>query len=388
MSIKRCGSAIAFLCAAGLLLSGCGATASDGSDQAASTSDGKKTITVFISGDTNVDDLWSKGIIPAFEKKNPDIQVRTQLDLHGEHDQQTVAKLATSVNDQKDPGYQLIDAGWVTGQAAKADLLDKVSESDEPAFADIPADTVAGGKGVGIPYRASSVLLAYDSTKVKDVPKTLADLIAWIKKNPGQFAYNSPATGGSGGAFVTTVLDSHLDKEQQDKLRQGQDQASEAAWKAGFDELASLNPYVYQKGVYPNGNDQVIQMLGNGSIAMAPVWSDQFITAQKNGTVPETIKYTQISDPSLNGSASYLGIPKTADNKDAVKKLVDFVLSPEGQEIVSDQVSGYPVINLDKMDSAVATKFKDAAPSALRPSYDSEVTSDMNNQWDKLVPGK
>ena len=110
-------------------------SASDGSDQAASTSDGKKTITVFISGDTNVDDLWSKGIIPAFEKKNPDIQVRTQLDLHGEHDQQTVAKLATSVNDQKDPGYQLIDAGWVTGQAAKADLLDKVSESDEPAFA-------------------------------------------------------------------------------------------------------------------------------------------------------------------------------------------------------------------------------------------------------------
>lgn len=389
MSIKRFAPALAIMCATGLLLSGCGPTASDGSSNTASNgTSGKTSITVFISGDTNVDDLWSKGIIPAFEKANSDIEVKTQLDLHGEHDQQTVAKLATAVKDSKDPGYQLIDAGWVTGQAQKADLLDKVSESDEPAFADIPKDTVEGGKGVGIPYRASSVLLAYDSQKVTSVPKTLKDLIEWIKNNPGQFAYNSPATGGSGGAFVTTVLDSHLTKDQQDKLRQGKDEAAEAAWKAGFDELASLNPYVYQKGVYPNGNDQVLQMLGNGSIQMAPVWSDQFITAQKNGTIPENVKYTQISDPSLNGSASYLGIPKTADNKDAVKKLVAFVLSPDGQKIISDQVSGYPVISLDKMGSDVAEKFKDADPSALRPSYDSEVTSDMNNQWDKLVPGK
>ncbi|MDN6272060.1 MAG: extracellular solute-binding protein, partial [Bifidobacterium crudilactis] len=234
----------------------------------------------------------------------------------------------------------------------------------------------------------SSVLLAYDSTKVENPPKTLKALLAWIVKNPGQFAYNSPSSGGSGGAFVSTVLDSYLSKEQQNTLRLKKDATAEAAWKQGFDKLASLNPYVYQKGVYPNGNTQVLTMLGQGSIEMAPVWSDQFITAQKSGTIPSTVKYAQISDPSFTGSASYLGVPKTASNKKTVYKLVDFVLSVAGQKVIADQVSGYPVISLDKMDKSVAEKFKDADISSLRAGYYSEVSSDMNNQWDQLVPGQ
>jgi putative spermidine/putrescine transport system substrate-binding protein len=264
----------------GLMVAACGPTSSGG---ASSQSSQKGTVTVFISGDTNVQDLWEKGLIPAFNKQYPNISVKTEIDLHGEHDQQTVAKLATSTKAGDDPGYQLVDAGWVTGQAAKANLLDKVSTSDISNLADVPADTVSMGQGVGIPYRASSVLLAYDSTKVKNPPKTLAALLQWIVDNPGQFAYNSPSTGGSGGAFVNTVLDSHLTKGQQDVLRLKKDASAEAAWKEGFAKLASLNPYVYQKGVYPNGNNQVLSLLGQGSIEMAPVWSDQFITAQKTG---------------------------------------------------------------------------------------------------------
>ncbi|MFT9232096.1 MAG: extracellular solute-binding protein, partial [Bifidobacterium sp.] len=164
--------------------------------------------------------------------------------------------------------------------------------------------------------------------------------------------------------------------------------AAEAAWKKGFAKLASLNPYVYQKGVYPNGNTQVLTLLGQGSIEMAPVWSDQFITAQKSGTIPSTVKYTQISDPSFTGSASYLGVPKTASNKKLVYKLLNFVLSAAGQKVVASEVSGYPVISLDKMDKSVAAEFKDANISSLRAGYYSEVASDMNDQWDQLVPGQ
>lgn len=385
MKMRHVLGAVVGVVSMGLMVAACGPTSSGG---ASSQSSQKGTVTVFISGDTNVQDLWEKGLIPAFNKQYPNISVKTEIDLHGEHDQQTVAKLATSTKAGDDPGYQLVDAGWVTGQAAKANLLDKVSTSDISNLADVPADTVSMGQGVGIPYRASSVLLAYDSTKVKNPPKTLAALLQWIVDNPGQFAYNSPSTGGSGGAFVNTVLDSHLAKGQQDVLRLKKDASAEAAWKEGFAKLASLNPYVYQKGVYPNGNNQVLSLLGQGSIEMAPVWSDQFITAQKTGTIPDTVKYAQISGPSFTGSASYLGIPKTASSKKNVHTLVNFVLSTQGQKVIADEVSGYPVISLDKMDKSVAEKFKDADISALRAGYYSEVSSDMNDQWDQLVPGR
>lgn len=376
----------AALSLAAAALTACGPVASTGSNAGDTEGGGDKTVTVFISGDTNVQDLWEKGIIPAYQKANPGVQVKTTIDLHGEHDQQTVAKLVTATKAGDDPGYDLVDGGFVIGAAAEADTLLQTDPGKITGLADVPEATTRAGKGVGIPYRASSVLLAYDSTKIDSPPETLADLLTWIEQNPGKFAYNSPSTGGSGGAFVTTVLDSFLSEADQQALRTGYAKEVEAKWKPGFAKLKQLGKSMYQGGVYPNGNNQVLELLGSGEIQMAPVWSDQFITAQQNGVVPETVKYTQISNPSFTGSAAYLGIPKTSDNIDGAIDLVNFVLTPEGQKIIAEQISGYPVIDPGKLPPEVAERFADADPTALRPSYFSEVTSDMNNQWDQQVP--
>ncbi|WP_310889650.1 hypothetical protein [Clavibacter capsici] len=50
----------------------------------------------------------------------------------------------------------------------------------------------------------------------------------------------------------------------------GYDQSLEGAWDAGFDQLKGLNASMYQGGVYPNGNNQVLDLLGTGAIEMAP----------------------------------------------------------------------------------------------------------------------
>ncbi|WP_105566034.1 extracellular solute-binding protein [Microbacterium halophytorum] len=384
MTRKRAlGAAAAGIAAVGAL-AGCGPVATDGS--AADASTGDSSLTVFISGDTNVQDLWEKGIIPAYQEANPEVEVSTTIDLHGEHDQQTVAKLTTATEAGDAPGFDLIDAGFVVSSAAEADTLLEVDADSIDGLASVAQPTIDAGKGVGIPYRASSVLLAYDTEKVAEPPRTLDGLLAWIEENPGQFAYNSPSTGGSGGAFVTTVLDSFLSEQDQEALRAGYAQELEAGWDAGFERLSELGESVYQGGVYPNGNNQVLDLLASGEIAMAPVWSDQFITGQKSGLVPETVGYTQISDPSFTGNASYLGIPRTSEHTDAAIDLVNFVLSSEGQQIIAEQISGYPVVSLDTLPTEVADKFADADPSALRPGYYSEVGSDMANEWDKRVP--
>lgn len=370
--------------AASIALTGCVQSTTAAQDAG---SGGKTSLTVFISADTNVQDLWDKSLIPAFEKKYPDISVKSTLDLSGDHDAQTQANLASAVKGGRTVAYELIDAGFVS-TVGKAGLLAKASPSDIPNLKRVPAATVQQGGNGGIPYRASSVLLAYDSAKVDAPPKTLDDLLAWIQDNPGQFTYNTPSTGGSGGSFVTTVLSKYLSGSEQKTMATGYDKSLEAKWDQGFAKLRELGPSMYQSGVYPNGNDQVLQLLASGQISMAPVWSDQFITAQAAGTIPSTVKYTQISDPSFTGSASFLGVPKTipADKKKAVDRLADFVLSSRGQQIIADAVSGYPVVPLDTLPASVAAKFSAANPTQLRLAFSSGFTADMNQQWDAKVP--
>lgn len=387
---RRSFVAIAAAATATLALAGCAPTtaASAGAEATSqSVTDAKGTVTVFISGDTNVQSLWDDALIPAFEKANPGATVKTTLDLHGEHDAQTLAKLSSATKAGDDPGYDLVDGGFIQA-AGTAGLLAKVSSSSISNLATVPTSTVKAGGGWGIPYRASSVLLAYDSTKVSTPPKTLDKLLGWIKDNPGQFAYNPPSTGGSGGAFVTTVLDKYLSSADRKTLETSYDSSLESKWDEGFTKLASLNPYVYQKGVYPNGNQQVLDLLGTGNISMAPVWSDQVISAQDSGTLPKTIKFAQISNPSFTGSASYLGIPKTSTHKKVAEKLADYVLSAEGQALIAKTIAGYPVIKVDNVSESTKAKFASADPNNLRPGYYSETASDMANLWDEKVPGQ
>lgn len=381
----RLAAVVALAAASALALSGCvrstTAATSGGSDGSGTD------LTVFISGDTNVQDLWEKSLIPAFEKKHPDIHVSTSLDLHGEHDNQTLANLTTAVKSKRTVRYDLMDAGLVQS-AGRSGLLEPVTTSDVPNLADVPSATREQGGKAAIPYRASSVLLAYSSA-VSDPPTTLDGLLTWIQQHPGRFAYNSPASGGSGGAFVSTVLSKYLSSSVEKQMQSGYDTSLESAWDPGFAKLASLGPDMYQKGVYPNGNDQVLQLLASGQIDMAPVWSDQFITGQQNGTIPTTVKYLQISDPSFTGSAAFLGIPATelAAKKKAAFELADFALSSAGQQDIASQIAGYPVVSLDTLPASVRQKFQDAHPDQLRLGFSSQLTNDMNSLWDQKVPG-
>ena len=47
-----------------------------------------QTIQVYISADTNIQDLWVKTLVPAFKVAYPGYDVNVTFDLHGDHDAQ------------------------------------------------------------------------------------------------------------------------------------------------------------------------------------------------------------------------------------------------------------------------------------------------------------
>ncbi|MDQ4504166.1 extracellular solute-binding protein [Sinomonas sp. ASV322] len=384
MKLRFALGAAAAVTATALALTGC----AQSSTTAANAGDtGAKTVKVFISGDTNIQNLWEKDLGPAFEKANPGYKVQVTIDLHGEHDAQTLAKLSSSIEQKKAPDFDLVDGGFVA-KASAANLLAAVDATKISALGSVPADVVKAGGTGGIPYRGSSVLLAYDTKAVATPPKTLDELLAWIKANPGKFTYNSPKSGGSGGAFVATVLDKYVPADARQKMTVGYEKDLESTWDQGFAELKGLTPYVYQKGVYPNGNQQTLTLLASGQISMAPVWSDQFTTGVANGSIPSTVKAVQISNPSFTGGAAYLGIPANTPNMDAAVKLANFVLEPAQQAMIVKDISGYPAISLDKLPAELKEKFANADTNNLRKGYFDQMSKDINNLWDQKVPGQ
>lgn len=384
MKIKRLIVTAAMTSIGALALAGC-VQGSDSPNDANSSE--SKNLTVFISSGTNIQELWQEHLAPAFEKDNPGYTVEVNVNLSGSHDQATVAKLTAATVQGREPDFDLVDGGFVT-QIAASGLLTEVSTDNLKPLADIPDDQITAGGNGGIPYRASAVLLAYNTQKVTTPPKTLDDLLEWIKDNPGKFTYCAPDTGGSGAAFVQTVLDKTQSEPDRQKMVTSYVPDLESNWDAGFTTLAGLNPYVFQEGVYPNGNTQALDLLATGQIWMTPVWSDQFTSGRTTGQIPEYVKAAQIADPPFTGGAAYLGIPKASKKQEGALKLAAWVLSPTAQAIIANQVSGFPVIDLSKLPADVQEKFADADTGNLRPAYFASMRNDMSAAWAEKVPGK
>jgi putative spermidine/putrescine transport system substrate-binding protein len=347
-----------------------------------------QTIELLVSADTNIQDLWEKTLIPAFVKDNPGYKVNVTFDKSGVHDPQNIAKIAAAKVTRRDPGIDIVDGG-ISQQLGLAGLLYRPSPTLMPNLKDVPKILVKAGNGA-FPYRASAVLLAYNSTKVTNPPKTLDELLTWIKANPGKFTYNVPSGGGSGFAFVQTVIDKYLTVDEQTTLQTTPNKELQAKWATGLETLRSLNKYTYgQNGTYPANNAETLKDLSTGLVDMGTVWSDQFVSAQKAGTMPANIKVVQINKPALTGGPAYLGIPINGANRTGARVLANWVLSPTAQNLIAGgALSGIPVIPNTKLDPKVAAAFKDTDVASLRAGYLSANASDLKSAWALAVPGK
>lgn len=347
-----------------------------------------KTIELLISADTNVQTLWNTVLIPAFEKEYPGYKVNVTFDRNGLRDAQTFAKIVAAKETRRDPGVDLVDGG-IAVRLSQGGLLYRPSPTLMPNIKDVSKKVLAKAVGT-IPYRASTVLLAYNSKNVTKVPKTLDEVLAWIKANPGKFSYNVPSGGGSGYSFVQTVVDMNLTPEERDLMTTAANKDIQAKWAKGLETLKDLNKYTYGKnGTYPANNAATLNLLSTGEIDMGTVWSDQFASAKAAGTMPAHIKVTAIKSPSLTGGPATLGIPINGSNRTGARLLANFVLSPAMQNaIMASSMKGIPVVSGKKLDQTLYENFKDVDVADMRSPYFPANSDDLKSAWSLNVPGK
>ncbi len=318
----------------------------------------KTVINLYSSGDTNITDWYQNVVIPDFEAKYPQYTVQF-TNSRATGDEPIVDRAIAALQTNSDPQVDVMDFDPRDYQAAiDADLWYKPTVADIPNLANVTS--AATITDMGASYRGSQVLVAYNSAVVPEaeVPHTFAELVTWVKAHPGQFVYCRPDKGGSGGSMVVRAL-YEVSGQDPTLFRSSYfNQALvDAFYPKAFDLLNEIDPYIYEDGSYPAGNNPVLELLSNGSVSMVTAWSDQAIQALNLGLLPDTTKLVQFTDLPFPGGYTTLAIPKNSANLKGAQDFVNYLLSAEGQTSVVKNIGGFPAISWDMLPTELQTQF-------------------------------
>jgi len=348
----------------------------------------KGSIDWYTSSDSNILDFWTNTVKPAFEAANSGIK----LNLVDAGDgagviaigERAIAAKKTGTDPQADY-FEAADALLPAG-AIDAGIYTNIKRAGLSNYSKV--NPLAIESEYSLPYRGSQVLLAYDTTKLKpaDAPKTWEQLVTWIKANPGQFVYNRPDKGGSGGNFVRRAI--HQANGLNPKAftvgnytQQFGDEALGKAWKL----LADLAPSLYDKGAYSSGNTQSLQLLSQGVVTMIPVWSDQVLQAIEQGVLPAETGLVQLQDLALCGGFTRSVVIENGANREASLKLADFMLSEKMQSAILTELGGFPGVSWDHVSADLRKRFADIIPQTIPTFPGGKWEAAINDGWYRNV---
>lgn len=370
-----------FLMAGAVLLAACGNSAAAGEAE-------KEVVTLWAGGSDNVR-IAMEAVAEAFNNSEygEDYELELEYLLSGSGTQGLRDRvLAAQKAGESDTDYDLIlmsDAEYASYVAEAGEDMFKPVDFAKVPNAENLQSSVSLGEDYLVPYRGTTVVLAYNSDNVATPPKTTEELYQWIKDNPGRFAYNTPGSGGAGSAFVTTAVYNFLPEE----ALTSQDASWKDQWDQGFGLLKDLHPYLYQSGgqvVYPNKNQGTLDLLANQEVDIIPAWADMAIQQLGQGTLPESIKISQI-DPSFTGNVDAMAMPAIGGDEEGAHAVMDFMLSEEAQAILLDEMAAIPLIDSANLDSPNSALLEGLDVSSFRVSSLGTLGTELNEKWDQEI---
>jgi putative spermidine/putrescine transport system substrate-binding protein len=226
---------------------------------------------------------------------------------------------------------------------------------DNPAIANdfgVPVD------GCEVPWSKAQFAFAHDSASTPMPPRSIADLITWVKANPGKFTYPAPPDF-NGSVFVRHVFyhaaggaDALLGPFNQEKF----DAAATKTWSI----LNEMEPYLWRKGAtYPNSVVQMNELFANGEVALTFNYEPaQFGIAVDSAIYPDTVRSYGLSDGTI-GNTNYTIIPFNSPNKAAALVVQNMLLSAQAQyDKARPEVWGaLPAIEVDRTPDDLRARF-------------------------------
>lgn len=208
-----------------------------------------------------------------------------------------------------------------------------------------------------------------DGRRVAQPPRSLAELLAYAKKNPGRFTYPRPPNF-HGTTFLKQVL---LETAGDRKPLYAPAPADTATLLAPlWRTLDELHPVLWRQGrQFPASNAVMRQMLADGELHITltfnPNEAANEIAAKR---LPDSVVSWQHAGGTI-GNTHFLAIPFNARAKEGAQVVIDFLQSPLAQARKADiRHWGDPtVLALDKLSAADRALFdQGSAPGSVRQS--------------------
>jgi putative spermidine/putrescine transport system substrate-binding protein len=216
-------------------------------------------------------------------------------------------------------------------------------------------------QGVAVVYSPSGPLFEYIPDRVKSVPKTAADLLAWVKANPNRFTYARPVNSGPGWTFLMGIPYILGDKDPRDPTN---------GWDKTWSYLKELGTGI---DYYPAGTGATMKELGEGTRDMIVTTCGWDINPRALGIVPKEAEVFALEGTRWIPDTQFMCIPKgVPEDKVAVAlALMSYMLKPEQQAVTYDKGYFYPGPAVKGVTLAMAPEeSRNILKEFGRPAYD------------------
>jgi len=220
---------------------------------------------------------------------------------------------------------------------------------------------LAQGHGIEVVFMPAGPLLEYNPAKVKQVPTTAQELLAWCKANPNRLIYARPANSGPGNTFIMGLPYILGDKNPKDPVN---------GWDKTWAYLKDLNSCIEY---YPTGTAATMKELGEGSRDMTVTMTGWDLNPRILGIVPKDFKVTPLKGMTWINDAHYMVVPKgvAPDKLAVILDIMAFMLTPEAQAYTYDKGYFYPGPAVKDVSLSMAPKeSQDAIKEYGRPEYE------------------
>lgn len=292
-----------------------------------------KTVTMQMwMGDAKINQYMKNYIVPKVKKEN-------NINLQIVDGQGTSVVQLLMTEQQANKTESDIDLMWINGETfyqlkqIKALFGPWTQQLPNAKFIDfknpfIGTDFQQPIEGYEMPWGNVQMAIIYNSEKVPNPPKTRAELLQFVKLNPGVFTFDNSFTGLT---FLKALL---IDISGSKEALSGKFDAikyqkySTELWQY----INELKPYLWRKGtVFPESVAQMHQLFANGELWFTMSNNDAEVDSKiQEGLFPQSAMAYVPSFGSIQNS-HYIGIPANCGNKAAAMVVANAMISAEAQ---------------------------------------------------------
>ena len=289
-----------------------------------------------------------------------------------------------------------IDLIWINGEnfasMKEQDLLFGPFASDLPNFSYVDVegkpttvvDFTVPTDGMEAPWGMSQFVFINDSASVKEPPRSIKELLAWAKDNPGRFTHPSPPDF-TGSTFLKHVMIAYIDDPA--VLQKPVDEANFTEVTAGlWQALEDVRPSLWRQGeTYPANGPGQHQLLDDGEVDFSMAFNPAEASAAINaGKLPDSVR-TFIPDAGSIGNTHFVAIPFNAAHQAGAMVVADFLMSPEAQAKKQDPDGwgDWTVLDVTSLDPEDRARFDDLPRgiATLSPEELTPVLPEPHPSW-------